>query len=83
MLYPRREQTISILRQLAEALDYAHRKGIIHRDIKPANIMISERGVDKDGVAKIADFGVAKLVSHEATHQRVVWAHPATCRPNN
>ncbi len=78
---PDRESMISILRQLAEALDYAHRKGIIHRDIKPANIMISDRGVDKDGVAKIADFGVAKLISHEATHQRAFMGTPSYMSP--
>ncbi len=78
---PAREQLLSILRQLAEALDYAHRKGIIHRDIKPANIMISDRGVDKDGVAKIADFGVAKLISHESTHQRALMGTPAYMSP--
>jgi serine/threonine-protein kinase len=79
---PGREQTLGILRQLGEALDYAHRKGIIHRDIKPANIMLSERGVDRDeGVAKISDFGVAKLISHEATHQRAFMGTPNYMSP--
>jgi serine/threonine protein kinase len=78
---PGREQVLSFLRQIAEALDYAHRKGIIHRDIKPANIMISDRGVDRDGVAKIADFGVAKLISHEATHQRAFIGTPSYMSP--
>jgi serine/threonine protein kinase len=78
---PNREQVLSFLRQIAGALDYAHRKGIIHRDIKPANIMVSDRGVDREGFAKIADFGIAKLISHEATHQRSLMGTPSYMSP--
>ena len=56
------DQVADIVGQVAEALDYAHRKGIIHRDIKPANIMITT-----DGKVKITDFGIAKVASSNLT----------------
>jgi serine/threonine protein kinase len=45
-----------LTRQIASALDYAHRQGVIHRDIKPANILI-----DQDGNAFLTDFGIARM----------------------
>ncbi|HEY6990025.1 MAG TPA: serine/threonine-protein kinase [Bryobacteraceae bacterium] len=58
---PERRKFITFLRQIAEALDYAHRKGIMHRDLKPANIVIA--GAEQ--AAKIAGFGMAAFVSNK------------------
>ncbi len=62
--------------QIAEALDYAHERGVIHRDIKPANIMITA-----DGRPKITDFGVAKLAAAQVTTTGQLMGTPAFMAP--
>jgi len=51
------DEALAITRQIASALDYAHRHGVVHRDIKPENILLLE------GEAMLADFGIALAVS--------------------
>jgi eukaryotic-like serine/threonine-protein kinase len=55
------EESLTILRDVASALAYAHRQGIVHRDIKPENILLSE------GTAVVTDFGIAKAVQAART----------------
>jgi serine/threonine-protein kinase len=54
------EEALDCARQIADALEAAHEKGITHRDLKPANVKITP-----DGVVKLLDFGVAKVVAGE------------------
>ena len=55
---PAKSETVRIIGVICEALQYAHDRGFVHRDIKPANIFVTG-----DGVVKVGDFGLARLVS--------------------
>jgi TonB family protein len=71
-----RKMSISMLSQVAGALDYAHGEGIVHRDVKPANILVSP-----DGKAKITDFGIARISSQTVTKTGFSMGTPAYMAP--
>ena len=75
-LRPPLKQLIDISSQVADALDYAHRRNVIHRDIKPANILVTS-----DVKAKIADFGIAKLAGTTMTQTGLLVGTPAFMSP--
>ncbi|HSX61838.1 MAG TPA: serine/threonine-protein kinase, partial [Tahibacter sp.] len=57
-----RRARAALVRDLADAVAYAHRRLIVHRDIKPANVLVGS-----DGVPKLLDFGIAKLLGENGT----------------
>ena len=60
------QEALGILAQACRGLDFAHRSGVLHRDVKPGNLLRS-----RDGVVKLADFGIAKNPSEESSITQV------------
>jgi tRNA A-37 threonylcarbamoyl transferase component Bud32 len=58
------EEAARIIRDVGEALAYAHRQGMVHRDVKPANVMLTE-----DGGAILTDFGIVKMLTASGATQ--------------
>ena len=75
------DRVCEIGQQIADALGYAHRNGVIHRDIKPANILMTSRAAYGDERPKITDFGVAKLTAGEITTTGQLLGTPAFMPP--
>jgi eukaryotic-like serine/threonine-protein kinase len=72
---------LDITIQVCEGLGLAHRAGLVHCDIKPQNILLND-----EGIAKIADFGIARALGHSAggetgSEEEVVWGSPQYISP--
>jgi len=70
------ETIIPMYSQVCNALDHAHKNGVVHRDIKPANIMILD-----NGLVKVTDFGIAKMMSMGMTQAGQVLGTPNYMSP--
>jgi serine/threonine-protein kinase len=69
----RLKEALTIARQIADALEAAHEKGITHRDLKPGNVKITP-----NGVVKLLDFGIAKVVTGESPGRDLTQAQTVT-----
>jgi serine/threonine-protein kinase len=70
------KRVLNIVSLVAEALGYAHDQQVVHRDIKPANIML----IANDQV-RVADFGIARVISSSKTHTGVIFGTPSYMSP--
>ncbi len=70
------KRVINVVSGVAEALGYAHSRQVVHRDIKPANIML----MDNDQV-KVADFGIARVMSSSKTQTGIIFGTPSYMSP--
>jgi serine/threonine-protein kinase len=68
-------RALAIGEQIAAALDHAHQQGIVHRDIKPANVLVTP-----GGLAKVADFGIARI-ARDPTQTGGIWGSPSYMSP--
>ena len=70
-------ESVSLICQVADGLDYAAQAGVIHRDIKPANILVDPVSL----TPKLVDFGVARIEGTDATHSGMVLGTPHYMSP--
>ena len=71
------ETLLPLMVQVAQALDYAHRQGIVHRDIKPGNIILDR----ESDIVKVADFGVARISDTSQTRTGILVGSPSYMAP--